>query len=123
MNYDQSWMGFGWVGGAEAGAISLAVGLVLYGAFRWLGRRHGWSDARQIGWSYVLALALTAREDFWNLFYFNYGRLQSLQLLQARLAEVHDPDGIGTRAWCELLGAAAGVFVGWLLCGGHGRRR
>ena len=59
MNYDQSWMGYGWVGGAEAGAISLAAGLLLYFAFHRYGRRNGWSDARQIGWSYVLALALT----------------------------------------------------------------
>ncbi|MDE2279242.1 MAG: hypothetical protein KGK04_06645 [Xanthomonadaceae bacterium] len=123
MNYDQSWMGYGWVGGAEAGAISLAAGLVLYFAFHWFGRRDGWSDARQIGWSYLLALLLTARVDFWNLFYFNYARLQSLQLLQAKLAEVHDPDGIGTRALCELMGAAVGVFVAWVLRGGHWRRR
>jgi hypothetical protein len=122
MNYDQSWMGYGWVGGMEAGTISLVAGLVLYLAFHWFGRRNGWSDARQIGWSYFLALVLTARVDFWNLLYFNYGQLQSPQLLQAKLAEVHDPDSIGTRALCELLGALVGVFSAWLLCGKHWRR-
>ena len=30
MNYDQSWMGYGWIGGMEAGAISLAAGFVLF---------------------------------------------------------------------------------------------
>ena len=91
--------------------------------FHRLTRRNGWSDAQRIGWAYFLALVLTAREDMWNLFYFNYARLQSLQLLRAKLAEVHDPDGMGTRVLCELLGAALGVFVAWALCGGHWRRR
>lgn len=122
MNYDQSWMGYGWVGGVEAGAISMVAGLVLYLLRHGFGRRNGWSDARQIGWSYFLALVLTGRMDFWNLFYFNYASLQSIPLLQAKLAEVHDPDGIGTRALCELLGVALGVFVGWLLCGRPWRR-
>lgn len=122
MNYDQSWMGYGWVGGMEAGAISFVVGLVLYVVFHRIGQRNDWSDARQIGWSYFLALLLTGRVDFWNLFYFNYAQLQSLQVLQAKLAGVHDPDNIGTRALCELLGAAIGVFIAWLLCGRRWRR-
>ena len=117
MNYDQTWMGYGWVGGLEAGAISLVAGFVLYLLLHGPGRRHGWSAGRRIGWAYLAALALSAREDLWNLFYFNYGRLQSLQLLQAKLAEVHDPDGIGTRVLCELVGAAVGVLLGWWLAG------
>lgn len=123
MNYDQAWMGYGWIGGLQAGAISLAVGFVLYLAFHWLGRRNGWCDARRIGWAYFLALLLSAREDVWNLLYFNYARLQSLQLLKAKLDEVHDPAGIGIRVLCELIGAAVGVFVAWLACGTHWRRR
>jgi len=121
MNYEQSWMGYGWIGGLEAGAISVAVAVVLYPFFHALGRRHGWSEARRVGWAYLVALALSAREDLWNLFYFNYGRLQSLQLLQAKLAQVHDPDGIGTRVLCELAGATAGVFLGWWLAGRRAR--
>lgn len=117
MNYDQTWMGYGWIGGLEAGAISLALGVALYLVCHALGRRSGWSAARQVGWAYLAALVLSAREDVWNLFYFNYGRLQSLQLLQAKLAQVHDPDGIGTRVLCELIGAAAGVFLAWWLTG------
>lgn len=117
MPYDQSWMGYGWIGGLEAGAISLVAGLVLYLLFHFIGRRSAWSDARQIGWAYLVALILSARMDAWNLFYFNFARLQSLQLLQAKLAQVHDPDGIGTRVLCELIGVAVGVYLGWLVSG------
>lgn len=113
MNYDQSWMAYGWLGGLEAGAISAAAAVVVYLAFHAIGRRHGWSDARQIGWAYLVALAATARMDAWNLFYFNFGQLQSLQLLKAKLAGVHDPDGMGTRVLCELIGVAVGIFLPW----------
>ena len=122
MHYDQDWMGYGFVGGIEAGAISALAGLLLFGVFHWLGRRNGWSYGPQIGWSLLLATILTAGGDLSDLFYFNYARLQSLQLLQAKLAEVHDPDGIGTRVLCELIGATIGVFVAWLLCGRHWRQ-
>jgi multisubunit Na+/H+ antiporter MnhB subunit len=123
MQYDQSWMGYGIVGGLQAGLIAAAAGLLLFFLFHWLGRRNGWSYGPQIGWSFLLATALTASGDLWNLFYFNYGQLQSLQLLKVKLAEVHDPDSIGLRALCELLGVTAGIYVGWALCSGDWRRR
>jgi hypothetical protein len=124
MEYDQSWMAFGLVGGLEAGAISLAAGFLLYLLFHAVGRRLGWNDALRIGWSYFIALLLTASGDMWNLFYFNYtSGLQSLQLLRAKLAEVHDPDHIGMRVLFELLGAAIGVYVAWALCSGDWKRR
>ena len=116
MPYDQSWMGYGIVGGLEAGAVSALAGLLLFGLFHWVGRRSGWSYGPQIGWSFLLATLLTVSGDLWDLFYFNYARLQSLQLLKAKLAEVHDPDGIGTRVLCELLGVVLGIYVGWLAC-------
>jgi hypothetical protein len=122
MHYDQSWMGYGIVGGLEAGAISALAGLLLFGLFHWVGRRSGWSDGPQIGWSFLLATLLTVSGDLWDLFYFNYARLQSLQLLKAKLAQVHDPDGIGTRVLCELLGAALGIYVGWVVCRWRGNR-
>jgi hypothetical protein len=115
MHYDQSWMGYGIIGGLEAGAISALAGLLLFGLFHWAGRRSGWSYGPQIGWSFLLGTLLTVSGDLWDLFYFNYARLQSLQLLKAKLAQVHDPDGIGTRVLCELLGVALGIYVGWLL--------
>lgn len=128
MHYDQSWMGFGMVGGLQAGLISALAGCLLFFLFHGIGRHHGWSYGPQIGWSFLLATILTASGDMWDLFYFNYGQLQSLQLLKAKLALVHDPDSIGLRVLCELLGVAVGIYVGWALCSGHwrehlGRRR
>ena len=116
MHYDQSWMGYGIVGGLQAGALSVLAGLLLFVLFHWLGRRHGWSYGQPIGWSFLLATLLTVSGDLWDLFYFNYARLQSLQLLKAKLAQVHDPDGMGTRVLCELLGVALGISIGWVLC-------
>jgi len=116
MQYNQSWMGFGLIGGLEAGAISTLAAFVLYAVFHWLGRRNGWSDGTQIGWTCLVAGVLTLSGDLWNLFYFNYGRLQSLDLLRAKLAEVHDPSAIGTRVLCEMLGVAVGIYLSWMVC-------
>jgi hypothetical protein len=123
VQYDQSWMGYGIIGGLEAGLISAVAGFVLFLLFHWLGRRNGWSYGPQIGWSFLLASALTVSGDLWNLFYFNYGRMQSLQLLKVKLAEVHDPDSIGLRTLCEVLGVAVGIYVAWAICSGDWRRR
>jgi len=116
MHYDQSWMGYGIVGGIEAGLISAVAGLLLFVFFHWVGRRNGWSFGPQIGWAFLAATVLTASGDLWNLFYFNYGKVQSLQLLKVKLAAVHDPDSIGLRALCELSGVALGIWLGWVLC-------
>jgi len=116
MHYNQNWMGYGIIGGIEAGMISVLAGLLLFGLFHWLGRRNDSGYGPQIGWSFLLATVLTASGDLWDLFYFNYARLQSLQLLKAKLAQVHDPDGIGTRVLCELLGVALGIYIGWVWC-------
>ncbi|WP_426688208.1 hypothetical protein [Rhodanobacter ginsengiterrae] len=123
VQYDQSWMGYGIMGGVQAGLLSAVAGFVLFLLFHWLGKRNGWSYGPQIGWSFLLATALTASGDLWNLFYFNYGRMQSLQLLKVKLAEVHDPGSIGLRALCELLGVALGIYVAWALCSGDWKRR
>jgi hypothetical protein len=123
MHYDQSWMGYGIVGGVQAGLVSALAGLLLFGVFHWLGRRNGWSYGQQIGWTSLLTLLLTVSGDLWDLFYFNYAQLQSLQLLKAKLAPVHDPDSIGIRVLCELLGGLLGIYVGWALYSGDWRRR
>lgn len=115
MQYDQSWMGLGVVGGLQAGLISAVAGLLLFGVFHWLGRRNGWTDGPQIGWAFLLALLLTAGGDLANLFYFNYASLQSLPLLKAKLADVHDPGSMGLRLVCEILGVTLGIYLGWLL--------
>lgn len=122
MHYNQDWMGYGIVGGIEAGVISALAGLLLFCVFHWLGRRNGWSYGPQIGWSFLLATVLGASGDLWDLLYFNYAPLQSLQLLRAKLAQVHDPDNIGLRVFCELLSVAVGIYIGWVLCSGNGRR-
>lgn len=116
MQYDQSWMGYGIVGGLQAGLIAAVVAMLLFCLFHWLGRRNGWSYGPQIGWTFLLTVVLTASGDLWNLFYFNYGQLQSLQLLKAKLAMVHDPDGIGIRVLCEFVGVVVGIFAGWAAC-------
>jgi hypothetical protein len=96
--------------------------LLLFGVFHWLGRRNGWSFGPQIGWSFLLSTILTASGDLSDLFYFNYAPLQSLPLLKLKLTQVHDPDSIGLRVVCELLGVALGIYVGWVVCnGGKGR--
>ncbi|TBR40508.1 MULTISPECIES: hypothetical protein [Dyella] len=120
MHYDQSWMGFGLVGGLQAGAIATVVGLLAYLMFNWIGGRSDWGQGARIGWSYLLGLMISGSGDMWDMFYFNYARLQSLQLLKAKLAQVHDPDGIGTRVFFELMGVALGIYIGWVIAG---RRR
>jgi len=91
MHYDQSWMGYGIVGGLEAGAISAVAGFLLYALFNWIGNRNDWGHGLMV--------------------YFNYGRVESIQFLKVKLAEVHDFDGLGTRIFFEFLGVAARVPV------------
>lgn len=119
MHYDQSWMASGIVGGIEAGLISTAAGLLLFLLLRWLGRRRRWCAARVIGWSFLLASVLTVSGDLWDMFYFNYANLQSPALLKAELAGVHDPQDLGLRVLCELLGVSLGIGLGWVMTGGH----
>lgn len=122
MHYDQSWMGYGMVGGLEAGAISAVAAVLLYLIVHAMGRRHGWSPLKKITIAFLLSLLLTATGDLWDLVYFNYGQLQSVQLLKLKLASVHDPDSIGVRVFCELIGAMVGAGLGWIVTGGDWRR-
>lgn len=116
MHYDQSWMGFGLVGALQAALISILAGGLLFVLFYWLGRCSGWGPGAPIAWSFLLAALLTVSGDLWDMFYFNYGPLQSLVLLKAKLALVHDPDALGTRVIAEVLGVTLGVYLGWHLC-------
>lgn len=121
MHYDQSWMGYGLEGGLEAGAISAVVALLLYLVVYAVGRRQGWSPLRMMSIAFLLSLLLTASGDIWDLFYFNFARMDSIQFLKVRLAQVHDPDNIGLRVFWELIGAMVGAGVGWLVRGGDWR--
>jgi multisubunit Na+/H+ antiporter MnhB subunit len=116
-------MGYGFIGGLQAGAISAAAGALMFALFHAIGRRGRWSEARKIGWAYLLALVLSGGGDIGNLFYFNFAQLQSLQLLRAKLAEVHDPDNLGMRAFCEMVGVGVGIFVAWIVIDWLARRR
>ena len=122
MHYDQSWMGYGWIGALQAGLVAAAVGALLFALFRWRTRR-AWSDGAQMAWAYLLGVALSASGDLSDLFYFNYAHLQSVQLLRVKLAGVHDPDALGTRALFELAGVALGVALAWAASHWWERRR
>ena len=97
-------MGNGIIGGLEAGAISAAAGLLLFLALHRLGRGQGWSAARTAGWAFLAAGVLTVSGDLWDMFYLNYANLQSVALLRIKLAGMHDPEHLGLRVLCELLG-------------------
>jgi hypothetical protein len=123
MQYDQSWMGYGTIGGLESGAISLIAAFVLYLICHLVGRRQGWAGGFVVFLALFIALVLTASGDAWDLLYFNYSPMQSLQILSAKLAEVHDPDNIGGRVFWEFVGAGVGVFIAWAIFNGDSRRR
>ena len=115
MLYDQSWMGYGIVGGMEAGAIAAVIGFFVLLLLHWLTRKQPWSHGRVLAVAYLLSVLPSSSGDLWNMFYFNYADLQSPALMRASLAGIHDPDGIGTRVLCEFLGVAVGVSLGWAL--------
>jgi multisubunit Na+/H+ antiporter MnhB subunit len=115
MHYDQSWMGFGLVGALQAGAISAAAAFLLYALFHWIGNRNDWKHGMRAAWAFLTALFLTGSGDLWDMVYFNYGRVESIQFLKVKLAEVHDFDGLGTRVFFEFLGVTVGVCSAWLL--------
>ena len=123
MLYDQSWMGYGIVGGMQAGAIAAVIGFFMLLLVHWLTRKQRWSLGHELGVTYLLSLLPSSSGDLWNLFYFNYADLQSPVLMRATLADVHDPDGIGTRVLCEFLGVAVGLALAWLLLFWRGRGR
>lgn len=115
MHYDQSWMGYGFVGALQAGAISAAAAFLLYALFHWIGNRNDWKNGQRAAWAILTAFFLTGSGDLWDMVYFNYGRVESIQFLKVKLAEVHDFDGLGARVFFEFLGVATGVVSAWLL--------
>jgi hypothetical protein len=111
--FDHSWLGYGIVGALEIGAIALVVGFALYALLQAIKRNA--SHGVLMGWSWLVSTALVGAVDFKDIFYFNFSRFQSIQLLRLQLAEVHDPDAIGLRCFFVMVGAIVGVGLAWAI--------
>ena len=106
---------FGMLGALEAGLIALLIGLAVYGAWSWVCRRAGLTIGYALGWSAAIAVAIGAGIDAWNLFYLGMVKLESPLYARLALAGIHDPDNLGLRVLLEMVGALAGVVLGWWL--------
>jgi hypothetical protein len=113
----------GLLGALEAGLIALLVGLLGYGLLQWIVRRLQGSVGHALGWGFVVAVAVSAGIDAWNLFYLGIVRLESPVYARLALQGIHDADSLGTRVVCEIIGAGLGVLLGWkLFSGGLGKQ-
>lgn len=111
-----SFLGYGMTGVAEAALIALLAGLVAQLlVHRLLWRRMRWSDAHEIGWSWLLGVAAGAGADTWQLFYMSVIPMQSPVTIRRVLAGIHDPDFLGMRVFAEMAGVSLGVMLGWWL--------
>lgn len=106
---------FGLLGSLEAGAIALLAGLLVFCGWRWLGLRGRMSQGQIIGWACLIAVAVGAGVDIWNLFYTSIVRLESPLYARLALEYIHDPDQLGGRVVLEVVGALSGVGLGWWL--------
>lgn len=106
---------FGLMGSLEAALIALLIGLGVYWLSQWLCRRGGLSPGHAIGWACLAAVAIGAGWDIWNLFYTSIVRLESPLYARLALERIHDPDQLGGRVVLEVVGALAGVALGWRL--------
>ncbi|WP_369942616.1 hypothetical protein [Xanthomonas medicagonis] len=106
---------FGLLGSLEAGLIALAVGFLIYAVWHRLCRGLQWSDGHALGWACLIAVAVSAGIDCWNLFYTSIVRLESPLYARLALASIHDPNELGTRVVLEVAGALAGVAIGWVV--------
>ena len=101
------------LGVAEAGLIGLAAGLLAFGCFHRLARRHAWPEGRALGWACVVALVAVGGMDFFQLLQvFRLNPLYPARVEQV-LRGIHDPEWLGARFVAESLGALAGAFAGW----------
>ncbi|GGD46240.1 hypothetical protein [Pseudoxanthomonas indica] len=104
---------FGFLGALEAGLIAFLIGLLVYAGWQAVCRALGWSIGHAIGWSCVFAALIGAGVDSWNMFYLGMMKLESPLYARIALQAIHDPDALGARVICELVGAGAGVVMGW----------
>ncbi|HEY0332848.1 MAG TPA: hypothetical protein VGC74_03935 [Stenotrophomonas sp.] len=106
---------FGLLGSLEAGLIAFLIGLGVYWLSQWLCARNGLSVGHAIGWACLAAATIGAGWDIWNLFYTSIVRLESPLYARLALERIHDPNELGGRVVLELVGALAGVALGWRL--------
>lgn len=104
---------FGLLGAAEAGLISVLVGLLMYGLWRWILRAGEAAVGRTLGWAGFTAMIVAAGIDSWHLFYLAVMKLESPLYARMALQGIHDPDSLATRVVFEILGALVGVLIGW----------
>ncbi|MEN1940863.1 hypothetical protein WCE41_07315 [Luteimonas sp. MJ246] len=105
----------GWPGALEAGLIALVIGLLAYALFHAIGVRARWPEGHAIGWACLAAVAVSAGIDTWHLFYMGVVKLESPVYARIALSKIHDPNGLGIRVLMEVIGALAGVALGWML--------
>jgi len=112
-----AFLDMGMAGVLQAGLIALLVGLlVVCLAHLLLSRRLHWSDAHEIGWSWLAAVGIGAGIDTWHLFYMAVIPMQSPVTIRRVLSGIHDPDFLGIRVFVEITAATLGVMLGWALC-------
>lgn len=105
----------GWLGALEAGGIAFVIAVLAYLVFRGIGRRAGWKPGHAIGWSCLVAVAISAGIDLWNLFYISVVRLESPLYARIVLQGIHDADHLAARVTMELLCALLGVVLAWVV--------
>ncbi|MEE7548021.1 hypothetical protein HF319_14085 [Xanthomonas sp. Kuri4-1] len=106
---------YGLLGSLEAGLIALLVGLLVFFLWERMGRRFGMAHGHALGWSWLIATAIAAGYDLWNLFYTSIVRLESPLYARLALQHIHDPNELGSRVVLEVAGTLAGVGLGWYL--------
>jgi hypothetical protein len=104
---------FGFLGALEAGLIAFVIGVLCYALWQWLCRLLDWSIGHAIGWACVMAVVIGAGWDAWSMFYLGMMKLESPLYARLALQGIHDPDGLGSRVICEIVGALSGVVMGW----------
>jgi hypothetical protein len=103
---------YGLLGVLEASAIAFAIGLLVYLLMRWIGTRNQWSPGHVIGWAGVIAIAISAGVDLWNMLYLGVMKLESPLYARLALKRIHDADSVAIRAFCSALAAGAAVGCG-----------
>lgn len=103
----------GLLGALEAGLIALLAGVIVYALWSRVCRRAGLSIGHAIGWSCLIAVVIGAGVDAWNLFYLGMMKLESPLYARLALQGIHDPQSLGARVLLEMVGALAGVVIGW----------